>query len=378
MINRQLEARIIEKVNSGKVIVLLGPRQVGKTTLINLISKRLSESFLYVNGDDPGIRLIWNNPSLVLIKNLLKDKSVVFFDEAQHFENIGLTLKIIKDAGLDIQVFATGSSALSMANSINEPLTGRKWEFKLYPISWEEAVNYFSLGTCLQKLEDFLVTGMYPEIIMNPDESVELLSNVAGSYLYKDILELGGIRKPELLTKLLQALAWQVGQEVSYNELARTIGADKATVSSYIDLLEKNFVIFKLQPYARNLRNEISTKRKIYFYDNGVLNTLINNYAPIQQRNDIGALWENFLISERKKQLSYRVFYGNMYYWRNTLQREIDYLEEENGEISIFEFKWNVKRKVKFPQAFMDAYQPVEKRVITRENFWTWLQSEPE
>lgn len=214
---------------------------------------------------------------------------------------------------------------------------------------------------------------MYPDVISHPNESKEILSNLAGSYLYKDILELGGVRRPEILLKLLQALAWQLGNEVSYNELAQTIGADKATVSTYIDLLEKAFVIFKLTPFSRNLRNEISTTRKIYFYDNGVRNTIINNFSSIEHRNDIGALWENFIISERKKLLAYSGFYGNTWFWRNTNQSEIDYIEEHDGKISAFEIKWNPKAKYSFPKIFTETYQPHRTQVIHRENYWEWL-----
>ena len=214
---------------------------------------------------------------------------------------------------------------------------------------------------------------MYPEVITNPENAKEILTNLAGSYLYKDILELGGIRRPDILLKLLQALAWQVGNEVSYNELAQTVSADKATVSEYIDLLEKAFVIFRLNPFARNLRNEISSTRKIYFYDNGVRNTIINNFAPASQRNDIGALWENFIISERKKQLAYNGFYGNTYFWRNTAQAEIDYLEEQDGKIFAYELKWNPKAKVSFPKAFLTEYHPPTTQAIHRDNYWEWL-----
>ena len=216
---------------------------------------------------------------------------------------------------------------------------------------------------------------MYPDVITNPLNAKETLTNLAGSYLYKDILESGGIRRPDALLKLLQALAWQVGNEVSYNELSQIAGIDKATVISYIDLLEKAFVIFRLNPFARNLRNEISTSRKIYFYDNGVRNTIVNNFAPITQRNDIGALWENFIISERKKNLAYSGFYGNTYFWRNTARAEIDYIEEQDGKITVFEIKWNPKVKVKFPSAFLEKYNPEITRIINSDNYWEFLSS---
>jgi hypothetical protein len=282
---------------------------------------------------------------------------------------------MIIDAKKDIQLFLSGSSSLEIASKVNEPLTGRKWEYRLYPFSWAEIKDHFSFAKTVSHLDDFLVTGMYPEVINNPENAREILSNLAGSYLYKDILELDGIRRPDILLKLLQALAWQVGNEVSYNELAQTVGADKATVSDYIDLLEKAFVIFRLTPFARNLRNEISSTRKIYFYDNGVRNTIINNFAPLSQRNDKGALWENFIISERKKQLAYSGFYGNVYFWRTTGQAEIDYIEEQDGKISAYELKWNPKTKFNFPKAFLSEYHPPTTQIIHHDNYWEWLSS---
>lgn len=373
MIVRHIESTLRDKVDYKKAIILLGPRQVGKTTLITNIAQSLENDYLYINGDDPAIRLIWSNPTQAFINTYIGGHKIVVIDEAQRLENIGISVKMIIDAKKDIQLFVTGSSALEIANKINEPLTGRKWEYMLYPFSWKEVSDHNSFANTLPRLDDFLITGMYPEVVMNPSSAKEILLNLAGSYLYKDILERGGIRKPEILLKLLQALAWQVGSEVSYNELAKVVGADKATVSNYIDLLEKSFVIFKLNPFARNLRHEINSSRKIYFYDNGIRNTLINNYAPISQRNDVAALWENFIISERKKKLSYEKFRGNVYFWRNTKQAEIDFVEEVDGEISAFEFKWKAKSKSKFPQIFLDTYKPKESKVIHRENFWEWI-----
>lgn len=376
MVKRALQQILEEKVDFKKTIVVLGPRQVGKTTLITKIANGLAADILYINGDDPSIRLAWNNPTQSFIKNYIGNYKIVVIDEAQRLENIGLSAKMIIDAGKDVQLFITGSSALEIANKINEPLTGRKWEYRLYPLSWNELKNQYSFAKIHSRLEDFLITGMYPDVINNPGNAIETLTNLAGSYLYKDILESGGIRRPEALLKLLQALAWQVGNEVSYNELSQIAGIDKVTVSTYIDLLEKSFVIFRLNPFARNLRNEISTSRKIYFYDNGVRNTIINNFAPIAQRNDIGALWENFIISERKKNLAYSGFYGNTYFWRNTLKAEIDYIEEQDGKIAVFEIKWNPKVKVKFPNAFMEKYQPSTTQVINNDNYWDFLSSE--
>jgi len=373
MILRFLEQALFKKVDYKKAIIVLGPRQVGKTTLIKKVASSLNKDYLYINGDDPAVRLQWANASEAFIFNYIGNYKVVVFDEAQRIENIGLCVKMIVDAQRKIQIFISGSSALDITSKINEPLTGRKWEYRLYPISWHEITNHLTFAKTLPQLEHQLVFGMYPEVLASKGDEKDVLSNLASSYLYKDILEIGGIRRPEILLKLLQALAWQVGNEVSYNELSQTIGADKATVSAYIDLLEKAFVIFKLQPFARNMRNEISTSRKIYFYDNGIRNTIINNYASINERNDIGALWENFVISERKKILSYNNFYGNTYFWRNTNQAEIDYLEEEGGKLSAYEIKWSPRAKVRFPKAFLTSYAPAKTLVVNKDNFWEIL-----
>jgi uncharacterized protein len=373
MIPRLLESVIKQRIDYSKAIVVLGPRQVGKTTLLNKIAAELSPACLYLNGDDPAVRLAWNNPTQAFVQNYIGKAKIIFVDEAQRIENFGQSAKMIIDAKQGIQLFISGSSSLDISSKINEPLTGRKWEYGLYPLSWREIKDHFSFSAAILRLEDLLVTGMYPEVITHPENAKETLINLAGSYLYKDILELAGIRRPEILVKLLQALAWQVGQEVSYNELAQTIGADKATVANYLDLLEKAFVVFRLFPFARNLRKEIATSRKIFFYDNGVRNTILNNFASLSERNDVGALWENFLISERKKQLAYNGFYGNSYFWRTVAQSEIDYVEERDGKISIYEFKWSPKAKVRFPGAFLAGYNPITSKVIHRDNFDEWL-----
>lgn len=374
MIPRAIESVIKKRIDYKKAIIVMGPRQAGKTTLLAEIVKNLDQKFLYFSGDDPDTRTIWDKPSKTLIDQIIGDHKVIFIDEAQRIANIGLSAKMIIDSGRGIQLFISGSSALELSDAIVEPLTGRKWEHTLLPFSWGELKNHFSFFETHKRLEQFLVTGMYPEVVTNPVNAREILIELSGSYLYKDILELSGIRKPEILVKLLQALAWQIGSEVSYNELAQIIGADKGTVSNYIDLLEKSFVVFRLAPLARNLRNEIKSSRKIYFYDNGIRNSIINNFAPIVQRNDIGALWENFLVSERIKQMAFTPMYVKSYFWRSKDQAEIDFVEEGDGKISAYEFKWNPKAKSHFPNSFVQAYKPEIKKVIHRENYWEWLQ----
>ena len=247
----------------------------------------------------------------------------------------------------------------------------------MYPLSWKEISHSLGMPEALGSLETNLVFGTYPEVVTQKGNEIPVLTNLATSYLYKDLLNFQGIRKPELLNKILQALAWQVGSEVSFNELSRTVQADKVTVSNYIDLLEKAFIITRLNPFSRNLRSEISSSRKIYFIDNGIRNAITGNYAPVSGRNDIGALWENYLISERQKLLAYHGFYGQSYFWRTSRGQEIDYIEEIDGKLYPFEFKWNPKAKVKFPATFQETYSAEKPRIIHRENYWEWLNSYP-
>lgn len=376
-INRKLFEILKGKIDYKKVILLLGPRQVGKTTLVKSLAEKLSTNFLYLNGDEISVKNSLENPSPQFLKAYFGQSKVIVIDEAQRITDIGLTLKLIFDNFSGIQLIVTGSSALELSNTINEPLTGRKWEYKMYPLSWSEISEWEGLPKSLTRLENLLVFGSYPEVVTGSGQEIPILTNLATSYLYKDLLNFHGIRKPELLNKLLQALAWQVGSEVSFNELSSTVQADKATVSNYIDLLEKAFILTKLQPFSRNLRSEISSSRKIYFLDNGIRNSIIGNYSAINGRSDIGALWENFLISERQKILSYNGFHGKTYFWRTARGQEIDYIEEINGKIYPFEFKWNPKAKTRFPASFIETYQPETPRVIHQDNFWEWLNSYP-
>ncbi|HSI74411.1 MAG TPA: ATP-binding protein [Lunatimonas sp.] len=376
-ITRFLEKSLAAKVDWKKALILLGPRQVGKSTLVNKLARDLDPDFLLLNGDEIQTQELLANSSLEFLKAYLGDSKVIVIDEAQRIQNIGLTLKLIIDNFNDVQLIVTGSSSLELASTIYEPLTGRKWEYRIFPVSWEEIIGWKGLAKALPQLESLLVFGAYPEILTHSGEKIPLLQNLSSSYLYKDLLNFQGIRKPELLNKLLQALAWQVGSEVSYNELSNTIQADKATVSSYLDLLEKAYIIFRLNPYSRNLRSEIKSSRKIFFVDNGMRNSIIGNYAPLANRNDIGQLWENFLISERQKLLNYHGFYGRTYFWRTAKGQEVDYVEEIDGEIHAFEFKWNPKAKVKIPKSFIEAYNPKTVKIIHRENFWEWLGTYP-
>lgn len=366
MIKRILGDTITRKIGSGKAIIVIGARQVGKTTLVRTLLQ--DRSILYLDGDDPVTRRLLTNANTEQLKDLIKNTPFVFIDEAQRIENIGLTLKLIVDQITTTQLFITGSSSFELGNLVREPLTGRKWEYILYPISWKEFKDYAGLLKSEQQLPLRLVYGMYPEIITRPGNESELLKQLTDSYLYKDILSYRGIRKPEILNKLLRALAFQVGSEVSYRELSLLLGIDTKTVSSYIDLLEQAYVIFKLPSFSRNLRHEIRTNQKIYFYDNGILNIVKGNLNPFDIREDRGALWENFLISERIKHNAYTIPLTQSYFWRTKHQQEIDYVEEYGGKITGFEFKWNPKTKVKIPQSFIENYQ-ADFKIIHSENF---------
>jgi predicted AAA+ superfamily ATPase len=366
MIKRELFQKLNEKFNKGKAIVLLGPRQVGKTTLINTCLE--GKDFLFLNGDDPEIRNLLENTGVSKLRSIIGKNTLIFIDEAQRIKDIGLISKMIIDQFKDVQLLISGSSALEINQSTQEPLTGRKFEYQLFPISWEEFENHVGYLEANTQLEERLIYGMYPDVLNNRSDAGEILKQLTTSYLYKDVLSITGIKKPELLDKLLKALALQIGSEVSYNELANLLQIDKTTVSKYIDLLEKTYIIFRLNSYSRNQRNEIKNNRKIYFYDNGIRNMIINNLNPLELRTDKGALWENFLISERIKLQQYNQLYTNNYFWRTVQKQEIDFVEETNGQVTAYEFKWNSKGKAKIPVSFINLYN-ANGKIIDKENF---------
>jgi len=366
MYSRYLRENIEKRLGSGKAIVVIGPRQVGKTTLIESILA--SKEYLLLDGDDPKTRTILTEPNTEQIRAILGKYKYVFIDEAQRIEGIGLTMKIITDRFKDVQLFASGSSSFDLTNQINEPLTGRKWEYQLFPISWEEFENHHGFLNSEQQLENRLLYGFYPDVLNNVGDEISILRNLVNSYLYKDILSYSDIRKPEVLEKLVQALALQVGSEVNYSELAQIVHVDKNTISKYIDILQKGYIIFKLRSFSRNVRNEIKTNKKIYFYDNGVRNMHIGSFNPIDLRTDKGALWENFLISERIKQIEYKQSLSRSYFWRTKQQQEVDFVEENSGQIRGYEFKWNKKRTTKLPKTFVESYH-AESYVIDKNNF---------
>jgi predicted AAA+ superfamily ATPase len=371
MINRDLTNVVLQKLHKGKVIVLIGPRQVGKTTLINALLA--NKDYLFLDGDDQSVVDLLSNANTEQLKSIIGANQYVFIDEVQRIPNIGLKLKIMVDQFKDLQLIVSGSSAFDINNITQEPLTGRKFEYQMFPVSWSEFEANVGYVKAHQQLELRMLYGMYPDVINNFGNEYEILKNLVSSYLYKDILALAGIRKSNVLEKILQALALQVGSEVSYNEIAQLVGVDKNTVNTYIDLLEKSFVIFKLNSFSKNIRNEIKANKKIYFYDNGVRNMIIGNFNHLALRQDKGALWENFMIAERMKHLAYSQSAAKAYFWRTTTQQEIDYIETNADAVSAFEFKWASTKKAKLPKSFIEAYQPIF-MVVNQENFREFLK----
>jgi predicted AAA+ superfamily ATPase len=366
MIKRALFDLAKAKLFDGKAIIILGPRQSGKTTLVKDLLEKESLPGNFLNCDEPAVKSIFEDISTARWRQLIGDNKIIVIDEAQHIKDIGIKLKLVTDQIPGVQIIVTGSSALELANEINEPLTGRKWEYYLYPVSWHELGSLYNYIERLQQIEQRMIFGMYPEVIMNQGKEKELLNNLASSYLYKDLLSYKGIRKPDLLDRLLRALALQIGSEVSFNELGNLLGVDKNTIITYLDLLEKAYIIFKLNPLSRNLRKEISTSRKIYFWDNGIRNALIANFNPLNMRNDTGPLWENFMVSERKKFNHYNHRYVNLYFWRTHDQKEIDLVEEYEGKFDVYEFKWNVKKPVKSFDFFSSHYPMRAAKLISK------------
>ncbi|MDO9633976.1 MAG: ATP-binding protein [Paludibacter sp.] len=367
MIIRDIEKLLTKRMFSGKAIVVIGARQTGKTTsLLNLLQSY--SDVLLLDGDDRVVRETLNEPSTEQIKSIVGKHKIVFIDEVQRIPTIGLTAKIIVDKFKDIQLLLSGSSALDIKNQLSESLTGRKWEYLMFPVSWSELEQTEGYIKSLQQLELRLIYGMYPEIITHPSEEKERLKQLIDSYLYKDLLAFSNIQKPEVLEKLLQALAFQTGSEVSYNELAQLLHVDKNTIKTYIEILEKGFVVFTLNGFSRNLRNELKLAKKIYFWDCGIRNAIINNFNPLSIRDDKGVIWENFIISERMKKNNYANPFIKSYFWRTTSQQEIDYIEEVDGKISAYEIKWNESARVKRINAFTDTYK-AKIATINRLNF---------
>lgn len=364
MIQRKLLSVLQSKLNKKKAIIVIGARQVGKTTLLKQLPGFSKKKILWLNGDEADTRVLFQTASVTQLKKLIGKNEIVIVDEAQRIKNIGVGLKLITDGIPEVQLLVTGSSSLELNNTINEPLTGRKWEYQLYPLSFAEMVDHHGLLEEKRLISHRLLYGYFPDVINHPGEEREILTQLTDSFLYKDVLSLDSLKKPIALQNLLRALAFQVGAQVSYNELSQVCGMDVKTVEKYIGLLEQTYVLFRMSSYHRNLSGELSKSKKIYFYDTGVRNALINNFNTPEFRQDIGGLWENFLVVERMKYLAYSGRRVNSWFWRTVGQQEIDLIEEENGAMRAFEFKWNPKAKVKLTPTFANAYPESSFEVI--------------
>ncbi len=366
-IKRNHESGIVDTLKEGKIAVLYGPRQVGKTTLAKNIATNIDPDYKYLNCDEPDIALSLSNKTSTELAHVVGSSNMVVIDEAQRVENIGITLKLLADNFKDIKVLATGSSSFELADSINEPLTGRAYYFTIWPMCVSELP-----GDNLEKtrlLKQLLIYGQYPEIALNTATNKDrYLANLTNNYLYRDLLSIGAIRSESTLVSLLKLLALQIGSTVSFNELANSLGLDVSTVRRLIDLLEKAYVIHSLMPLTGNSRGSIRKQRKIYFVDLGVRNALLGRLMPLEVRDDVGALWENFCINELRKSNLLLSMPANEYFWRNYIGAEVDYVQIQNDMTRVYEFKWSSKRRVKIPKAFVDSFGSPEFTVINQKN----------
>lgn len=375
-IQRLLLTELQKSILPGKVLVLYGPRQVGKTTLAKDLLASTSLRTHFVNADELLYREALASQNLKTLNEVLGDAELLVIDEAQRVPEIGLNLKILIDSNPNATILAIGSASFDLANKISEPLTGRKITFTLYPFSDAELRGGFGTFETRNQLERWLVWGGYPVIATTDDPTLRerFLGELVGSYLYRDLLEFEGVRRPEKIVDLLRLLAFQIGQEVSLTELGTSLGLNRETVERYLDLLEKVFVIFRMGGFSRNLRKEVTKNSRYYFFDNGVRNSLIQNLNPLALRDDVGQLWENYLMVERRKtnQLANRSV--NAYFWRTYDQKEIDCIEEYGGQIHAYEFKWSqgeIKKSTR--QTFMQAYPEAQMQTITKDNFETFI-----
>ena len=376
MIPRAIETILAKTINHQKAVLLFGARQVGKTTLVQSFCQKQEKKTFFLNGDESDAKAMLTSPTTIKLRLLFGNNELVVIDEAQNIENIGTVIKLIVDNIPEIQVIATGSSAFELANKANEPLTGRKYELKLFPVSFSEMVNFHGFLNESRMLEHRMIYGYYPEIVNSTGNEKTHLKLLANSYLFKDLLMIEQIKLPKLLEKILLALAHQIGSEVSYNEIAQLVGSDSHTIEKYIDLLEQTYIIFRLPALSRNVRNEIKKGKKIYFYDLGIRNAIIGNFLPLHSRTDVGALWENFLLIERKKLLNNNDIEAKTYFWRTTQQQEIDYIEDRDGKLHAFEFKWNNGKRPFLSRTFADAYPNSEFKVIGPKNIEEFVLQE--
>lgn len=374
MFSRKIEDRIASAFELNKVVILLGARRVGKTTLIKSMIDKLPES-RYINCELLQNRDLLQTTNSEKIFSFIGSYKYVVFDEAQSIPNIGNVLKIIHDTFPEIKIVATGSSALSLQQESGEPLTGRSRFFTMTAFSFSELVKNEDIVTASAKLENILRFGTYPDVYNKPEDfAIEELDNIASNYLYKDVLQFERLKKPEILYNLLKLLAFQVGNEVSLNELSNRLDVHVNTVKRYIELLENSFVIFSLSALSNNPRNEIGKNKKYYFYDCGIRNSIIRNFNPLDYRNDVGHLWENFIISEMHKNNFNSGKIVNSYFWRNYQKKEIDYIEEYGGKLKLYDCKYNPDRNVKIPTDFKNNYTSYDFNLVNTDNFWKFLE----
>ncbi len=370
IVPRDIQPIIESHLFRGKAVIIYGARQTGKTTLVSMITKNYKHH-LYLNCDEIDVRQKLGNRTSTELKSLLGNNRLVIIDEAQRVQDIGLTIKLMVDNFKDTQIIATGSSSFELSDRIKEPLTGRAYEFHLYPLSFSELAHIYQDHEIQRLIEQRMLYGMYPEIVLTNNTGI--LAQLADNYLYKDILSYQNIKSHDTLIRLLQTIALQIGNEVSFNELGQAVGIDKKTVENYITILEQAFIIFRLRPFSRNLRNELKKLRKIYFYDTGIRNALINNFNFLNIRQDSGALFENFIIAERLKYNNNHNLRKNIYFWRTHQQKEIDYLEEEAGRLEGFEIKFS-RTSFKSPKEFLKAYPKSRIRLINKLNCLEFLK----
>ncbi|NTE02149.1 ATP-binding protein [Agrobacterium tumefaciens] len=377
MIVRKQVDYALARLFKGKAFIVFGPRQTGKTTFVEQLLEKVNKKTLYLNGDDTDVRETLAKPNASQIAQMLGDYEVLFLDEAQRINDVGLLIKIIVDRFKSVQVIATGSSAFELSGKINEPLTGLKYEMMLLPFSYAELVNATDFIMEERSIEQRLIYGSYPEVINDPQNAEEHLKLLTDSYLYKDLFALEEVKKPLLFEKIVKALALQIGSEVNFSELAQLVKADQKTVDKYISLLEKSFVVFTLPAFSGNVRNEIKKNKKVYFYDTGIVNAITRNFNSLNNRNDVGALFENYMIAERMKFLHQNQMEADCFFWRTTQQQEIDYIEKSANKLLAVEFKWNEKAKDKIPITFTKAYPDAETFLASKNDRGSFLSSKP-
>ncbi len=369
-ITRYWQSSLLDRAERGKILTLYGPRRVGKTSLVEKVLASGQGRTYYGTGDDLPLQTLFDSQSVSLICTAFSGYDRIFIDEAQRIPKIGIGLKILVDTLKDVTIIASGSSSFTLASELGEPLTGRSVPLTLYPLSQVELAAHFGTMYLLENLEQHLIYGLYPEVLTDPgpDQKRDYLMRLCNSYLFKDILELHNLRNPSKLHDLLRLIAFQIGKEVSLNELASTLGIAKQSVERYLDLLEKSFVVIKVRGFSRNLRKEVTKSSRYYFVDNGIRNALINNFNPSSMRDDMGMLWENFLFMERLKKQVHHTTWVNRYFWRTYDHKELDYVEEADGALAGFEFKWG-NRKSKLPALWQESYPTATVSCINRENF---------